>query len=352
MWPSLAEAADAKASGAIDGSEGHHARRGGRRTGHDLPPPKPAATGTAGTDAEAAGPLQGLRGFNQAFKAKLQEWLASDQGQKMSQQISSEMTGGALLVPVALVEELIKARIRSLAASQACRLAWFFGWRAAVGSALLHVAKAALQRLARKRTPARVRHAVDFVSDVMLPTAFFGPMLGITFGVLELSGVAPSLALQLPSIPLLPGFGKRGNLAKPGVDVLQPLAAVGTAAAAATSAAASAAAESVTTAGAAAAGTVAMAGAAAADTVASASAAAAETIATAGLAAAETVASVGAAAADSVASAGATTAEAVAAAHLTAVEIMDASTGGDAVAGGTLPATRKAAKTQSASKRG
>ncbi|PNG99837.1 hypothetical protein TSOC_014371, partial [Tetrabaena socialis] len=95
----------------------------------------------------------------------------------------------ALMAPVFLTEELVKARMRSLLATHARHLALFFGLRVVLACAAVHALKAGLRRLVRKRGPRWLRGAVELGCNVLLPTSFFGPLLGLTEGVMELTGV-------------------------------------------------------------------------------------------------------------------------------------------------------------------
>ncbi|GLC75942.1 hypothetical protein PLESTF_001708600 [Pleodorina starrii] len=151
-----------------------------------------SASGALGDLAERAvdAPVRGLRELNRAVTAGVSDFLASDSGRRLSEQMAAEMSTGALMAPVYLTEELVKARLKSLLRNHACWLATFLAVRVSVATALLHCTKGLLRRSVRKRGPRWLRGCVHFLCDVMLPTGFFGPLLGITFGALQLTGVS------------------------------------------------------------------------------------------------------------------------------------------------------------------
>ncbi|GFR46817.1 hypothetical protein Agub_g8454 [Astrephomene gubernaculifera] len=141
------------------------------------------------------GPVRSLREFNRALTESVSGFLASDSGRRLSEQVAAEMSGGALMAPVYLTEELVKARLRSLVAAHARRVAAFFAVRVMVASALLHGAKGLVRRLLRKRPPRRLPTwllgSLDWCLEALLPTGFFGPLLGLTAGVMQMAGVGP-----------------------------------------------------------------------------------------------------------------------------------------------------------------
>ncbi|GIL60969.1 hypothetical protein Vafri_15764 [Volvox africanus] len=150
-----------------------------------------SASGALGDLAERAVevPVRGLRELNRAVTAGVSDFLASDSGRRLSEQMAAEMSTGALMAPVYLTEELVKARLKSLLRSHARWLATYFAVRVSLTTAVLHCAKELLRRSVRKRGPRWLRGCVHFICDVMLPTGFFGPLLGVTIGVLQITGV-------------------------------------------------------------------------------------------------------------------------------------------------------------------
>ncbi|GIL69036.1 hypothetical protein Vretimale_17348 [Volvox reticuliferus] len=149
-----------------------------------------SASGALGDLAERAVevPVRGLRELNRAVTASVSDFLASDSGRRLSEQMVAEMSTGALMAPVYLTEELVKARLKSLLRSHARWLATYLAVRVSLTTAALHCAKELVRRSVRKRGPSWLRGAVHFICDVMLPTGFFGPFLGVTIGVLQLAG--------------------------------------------------------------------------------------------------------------------------------------------------------------------
>ncbi|GLI62850.1 hypothetical protein VaNZ11_005400 [Volvox africanus] len=150
-----------------------------------------SASGALGNLAERAVevPVRGLRELNRAVTAGVSDFLASDSGRRLSEQMAAEMSTGALMAPVYLTEELVKARLKSLLRSHARWLATYFAVRVSLTTAVLHCGKELLRSSVRKRGPRWLRGCVHFICDVMLPTGFFGPLLGVTIGVLQTTGL-------------------------------------------------------------------------------------------------------------------------------------------------------------------
>ncbi|KAG2487485.1 hypothetical protein HYH03_013905 [Edaphochlamys debaryana] len=183
----------------------------------EAPPPQLVAT-RGGTPAAAAaalsaagdalglnafaeraveGPVRGLRELNKTLTANFVDFLSSDSGRRLSEQVAAEMSSGALMAPVYLTEELVKARLKSLVTSHARFLIIFFSLRVVIATAALHATKVALQQVVahvHTRSPRRrwrwLRASVDYVLDVLLPTGFFGPALGLAAGILQLTGMS------------------------------------------------------------------------------------------------------------------------------------------------------------------
>ncbi|KAG2424824.1 hypothetical protein HXX76_014245 [Chlamydomonas incerta] len=135
-------------------------------------------------------PVRSLRHLNRVVTAGVSDFLSSDSGRRLSEQMAAEMSSGALMAPVYLTEELVKARLKSLVTRHARHLAIFFGLRVALTSLSLALAKALLKRLVRRLGWRPLSATVDGCCDVLLPTSFFGPLLGVTNGTLELAGVS------------------------------------------------------------------------------------------------------------------------------------------------------------------
>ena len=82
----------------------------------------------------------------------------------------------------------MRRRLVRLVSRNARRCFGLFAWRVAAAGLLLEAAKAGV-RAAVGRRRRRLRAAVDVVLDVALPTAYFGPALGIWHGVMKLLSV-------------------------------------------------------------------------------------------------------------------------------------------------------------------
>ncbi|KAL6759612.1 hypothetical protein V8C86DRAFT_2571935 [Haematococcus lacustris] len=140
---------------------------------------------------------------------KLKGFMESDVGQKAVAHLQQQ-TMGPLMLPGMLLEDLlvhrVKQTIRETVHKNVVHYAYFFSWRAAVMCCALHATKHLATRLAR-RGGKRLQQAVRFATEVALPTGFFGPVLGVTMGILELTGTLP--------LPPLPG-AQPGGPADPG----------------------------------------------------------------------------------------------------------------------------------------
>ncbi|EFJ45744.1 hypothetical protein VOLCADRAFT_93922 [Volvox carteri f. nagariensis] len=78
---------------------------------------------------------------------------------------------------------------RGLLRSHAVWLATFLALRVSLCTAVLHCSKELLRRSVRKRGPRWLRGVVHFLCDVLLPTSFFGPLLGLTAAAVQLTGL-------------------------------------------------------------------------------------------------------------------------------------------------------------------
>ncbi|GFH07963.1 hypothetical protein HaLaN_02852 [Haematococcus lacustris] len=85
-----------------------------------------------------------------------------------------------LMVPVFVIEELVKQRLRSIVTTQVRTLARpcfrFFALHVTAASCLMAGAKLLLKGAARKRGR-RTYSTLCFITDIALPTSFYGPAL-------------------------------------------------------------------------------------------------------------------------------------------------------------------------------
>ena len=84
-----------------------------------------------------------------------------------------------------VTEEYVRKRLMGLISRNLRRCFGLFAWRVAVAGLLLEASKAGVRALVRRRGP-RVKAVVNFILDAALPTAYFGPALGIWHGVVHL----------------------------------------------------------------------------------------------------------------------------------------------------------------------
>lgn len=138
---------------------------------------------------------------NEAFKRKFQHFLKTKFGRHMADRLMKEMDQGALVVPVYLTEEFVIYRLKKIIRRKFARWAMFFGFRATISSIVLNGIKTLAKRVTRRN---RVLHGLTcFVTDVMFPTQFFGPVLGLIVGVNQLTtgksshSVSSQFSLQL-----------------------------------------------------------------------------------------------------------------------------------------------------------
>ncbi|KAF5830631.1 hypothetical protein DUNSADRAFT_14232, partial [Dunaliella salina] len=135
--------------------------------------------------------LPNIQEINKLVLGKFSEFLNSQQGQTLANQLNHEMDAGSLMIPVTIMEELFRQRMRAIVGStlrsHALRYGRFFAIRVAAGSVLLHGLKGGLKWLARRAGP-KCSRTVEFICEVVFPSSFFGPVTGIMFGVLQILG--------------------------------------------------------------------------------------------------------------------------------------------------------------------
>lgn len=114
--------------------------------------------------------------LNKQLIARFKAFLNSEEGHQLARQLQQELDSGTLVIPVLVVEEVLRTWLQSFLRRNAVKIFLFAGWRVSAATALLHAAKLGLARLAAKRP--RARRVVAFASDVLLPTVVFGPLAG------------------------------------------------------------------------------------------------------------------------------------------------------------------------------
>ncbi|MEW5302077.1 MAG: hypothetical protein WDW36_004887 [Sanguina aurantia] len=135
--------------------------------------------------------------LNAMLMSKFHSFLSTERGKALSSGLEKEMSDGTLAVPVFLIERLIKQRLQSMAQQNVQRLIFFFCWRTLFGTLAVQATKSGLRALTRRffgHRP-RVVAVVDFTTELLLSTGFLGPALGITVGMMELSG-----SLHIPGV--------------------------------------------------------------------------------------------------------------------------------------------------------
>lgn len=102
--------------------------------------------------------------------------------------LPEEAVTDPLSVPLYVVEDIVRLRIRQLLSRNWRCVAWRVCTRASLMCAAVHLLKVGAKRLARGRP--RAEKAVGYVCDVLLPTGFYGPLIGCSMvvfnGVMEL----------------------------------------------------------------------------------------------------------------------------------------------------------------------
>mmetsp|Transcript_20147 Transcript_20147/g.56107 ORF Transcript_20147/g.56107 Transcript_20147/m.56107 type:complete len:231 (-) Transcript_20147:531-1223(-) len=146
--------------------------------------------------------LPSIQEINKLVLGKFSDFLNSQQGQALASQLNHEMDAGSLMIPVTILEELFRQRMRAILGStlrsHALRYVRFFSIRAAAASVILHGLKGGLKWLARRGGP-KCSRTVDFICEVVFPSSFFGPVTGILFGVLQILGFGQPTFQPLPS---------------------------------------------------------------------------------------------------------------------------------------------------------
>ncbi|KAL6752381.1 hypothetical protein V8C86DRAFT_2755243 [Haematococcus lacustris] len=152
--------------------------------------------------------------LNTLVITKFQEFVASEAGKRAAQQLHKEMSTGTLMVPVFVIEELVKQRLRSIVTTQVRTLARpcfrFFALHVTAASCLMAGAKLLLKGAARKRGR-RTYSTLCFITDIALPTSFYGPALGALIAALRLvpaRGSAAATQSAPASASQYPGGGR------------------------------------------------------------------------------------------------------------------------------------------------
>ncbi|KAI8471824.1 MAG: hypothetical protein J3K34DRAFT_458098 [Monoraphidium minutum] len=86
-----------------------------------------------------------------------------------------------LSVPLYVVEDIVRLRLHQLVTRNWKAITWRLCTRASLACCLINFAKAGAKRLARGRP--RAERAVAYACDVLFPTEFYGPVVGITLVV-------------------------------------------------------------------------------------------------------------------------------------------------------------------------
>lgn len=116
-----------------------------------------------------------------------------------------------------------------MAQQNAQRLIVFFCWRGLFGALAVQAVKSGIRALARRFCGRRVVAAVNFSTEVLLSTHFLGAALGLSVGVMELTGRMhiPGVRYQSGPAALGPGevVAQRGATAA-GTAVAQAITAI------------------------------------------------------------------------------------------------------------------------------
>ncbi|WIA20696.1 hypothetical protein OEZ85_005067 [Tetradesmus obliquus] len=148
----------------------------------------PGATWLADVLLEFPGNVDKLRHaslteVNQFVIAKYKEFTASDIGTRLifGSTQRSAVQADTLMLPVYIVEDFVRQRLRAKITRNWWSIGWFLAIRTPITCAAVHCAK----HLVRKHLLAphrggrckRVVAAATFVLDELLPTQFYGPLL-------------------------------------------------------------------------------------------------------------------------------------------------------------------------------
>lgn len=90
-----------------------------------------------------------------------------------------DVAADTLQVPLYILEDFVRQRVSATIQHSFWRASWLIVSRASLMCGALHFLKLGIKRLVTRVQKPRLQAGVYFVLDVLFPTEFFGPLMGL-----------------------------------------------------------------------------------------------------------------------------------------------------------------------------